>query len=138
METNNVLVFGASGQLGQCIQKVERQEGSLGWNLVYLSQEGGDITDPEKIRELFNIYTPTYVVNCAAYTAVDKAEEEPEAAARINVAGVYNLADCCDVHHAVLIHISTDFVFDGTQSFPLKEEDPTNPLGVYGQTKLEG
>ena len=79
-----------------------------------------------------------YCINCAAYTAVDKAEDEPELAELINVLGVKNLAEICKTNDTKLIHISTDFVFDGNSKEPYKENDTTNPISVYGKTKLEG
>ena len=79
-----------------------------------------------------------WCINCAAYTAVDKAEENQEKSAIVNIQGVKNLAKICNKHDVDLIHISTDFVFDGTSNLAYKETDKTNPLSVYGNTKLEG
>jgi dTDP-4-dehydrorhamnose reductase len=138
MSVNNVLVFGGLGQLGQCINSVVNQVNPIDFNFVFLSGEDGNILISEKLNDLFTAYKPRYVINCAAYTAVDKAEDELEKAKAVNIIGVDLLAKCCANFDAVLIHVSTDFVFDGSKSFPLKEDDDTNPLGVYGQTKLEG
>lgn len=138
MIINNVLVIGGLGQLGQCVKSIIDKDTAVDFNFIFLSSEDGDILNSEKLNDLFITHTPTYVINCAAYTAVDKAEDELEKAADINLNGVRLLATCCKSFDATLIHISTDFVFDGTKSFPLKEDDVTNPLGVYGQTKLDG
>ncbi len=138
MEICNVLVYGGFGQLGQCFQDIEKKDGNKGLNFIFLSSNDGDILDIKKIEHLFSKYLPTYVINCAAYTNVDNAEDHIDSSSAINVIGVANLVKYCDIFKSILIHISTDFVFDGTQSFPLRENDATNPLGVYGQTKLDG
>ncbi|WP_339844658.1 dTDP-4-dehydrorhamnose reductase [uncultured Dokdonia sp.] len=138
MIINNVLVIGGLGQLAQCVKSILDKDTPVDFNFIFLSSVDGDILNSEKLNDLFITHTPTYVINCAAYTAVDKAEDELEKATDINLNGVRLLATCCKIFDATLIHISTDFVFDGTKSFPLKEDDITNPLGVYGQTKLDG
>jgi dTDP-4-dehydrorhamnose reductase len=92
----------------------------------------------KKLIAVFERLKPDFCVNAAAYTAVDKAENEPEKAALINVTGAKNLAEICKAFNATLIHISTDFVFDGSKQSPYSETDATNPQGVYGQTKLLG
>jgi len=97
-----------------------------------------DITNPSEVKKFFQENKPEYCVNCAAYTAVDKAETEPEQARRINALGAGNLAEACKEYGAVMIQISTDFVFDGNNTKPYGTQDPTNPLGVYGMTKLQG
>jgi dTDP-4-dehydrorhamnose reductase len=97
-----------------------------------------DITNLNNIYHVFEQYKPNYCINAAAYTAVDKAESEPEEAHLINVNGAKNLAEICKEFKTVLLHISTDFVFDGTKKTPYIEEDIPNPTGVYGQTKLDG
>ncbi|SCX94014.1 dTDP-4-dehydrorhamnose reductase [Nonlabens sp. Hel1_33_55] len=133
-----VLVFGGNGQLGQCLQEVVKDQGSNGLNYKFLSTAEGDITNDKKLTLLFQENQPSYIINCAAYTAVDIAEDEGEKAKNINTIGAGNLAKLCGQYGTTLIHISTDFVFDGSQSFPLKETDATNPLGIYGVTKLAG
>ncbi len=130
------LIFGASGQLGQCLAHVARERGTAG--LVFLPEEQANILNPEGLAALFAEHQPAYVINCAAYTAVDKAEDDVELARRINRDGVANLARLCGVHGSTLIQISTDFVFAGTSHEPLLETDETAPLSVYGLTKLEG
>ena len=138
MINSNVLVFGGFGQLGQCINHVVGAMKPKGFNFIFLSRKEGDILDSNKIEALFLNHKPKYVINCAAYTAVDYAEDDISKAKAVNVTGVKLLAKSCSIYNTIFIHISTDFVFDGTKSFPLREDDPTNPLGVYGQTKLDG
>jgi dTDP-4-dehydrorhamnose reductase len=133
---NSILVFGASGQLGQCLAQVAKERNVL--HLVFLSREQGDILDPESLTALFAQHRPAYCINCAAYTAVDKAEDEVELARKINRDGAENLARLCGEYGTTLIQISTDFVFAGSSNQPLLETDETAPIGVYGLTKLEG
>ncbi|RLM03486.1 dTDP-4-dehydrorhamnose reductase, partial [Gibbsiella quercinecans] len=97
-----------------------------------------DITDLDKVKQAVAQYQPNVIVNAAAYTAVDKAETEPELAALINATGPKNLALAAKEAGARLVHVSTDYVFDGKATTPYVETDVTNPLGVYGQTKLDG
>ena len=130
------IVIGASGQLGQCLQAVAKEKGSE--ELVFLSREAADIADTNSLRNAFATYKPAYCINCAAYTAVDKAEDEPEASRQINRDGVMNLSMLCREFGATLIHISTDFVFSGENLHPLSETDATAPVNIYGATKLEG
>ena len=130
------LVFGASGQLGQCLAHVARERGTAG--LLFLAEAQANILNPEGLAALFTEHRPAYVINCAAYTAVDKAEDEVDLARRINRDGVENLARLCGAHGSTLIQISTDFVFAGAGNQPLTETDETAPLSIYGLTKLEG
>ena len=132
----NTLIFGAAGQLGQCLAAVAQRRNTP--NLIFLSEAEGNILDPNGLANLFAQHRPAYVINCAAYTAVDKAEDEVELARRINRDGVENLARCCAEYGSVLIQISTDFVFAGTGNAPLLETDATAPISAYGLTKLEG
>ncbi len=128
------IVFGANGQLGTCIKTLNDNA-----DLIYFPREAeANILDVEALDAVFSAQHPSYVINCAAYTAVDKAEEETELAERVNVTGVKNLAEQCVKHGATLIHISTDFVFKGDIARPLTEADKTEPISVYGQTKLDG
>jgi dTDP-4-dehydrorhamnose reductase len=131
-----VLVTGATGQLGQAIEFVSGNYPKI--NFVFCDSSELDITNKENCREAFIKYNPNFCINTAAYTAVDKAESEPEKAHLINVIGAKNLAEICKEHEVVLLHISTDFVFDGNQKNPYTEMDIPNPTSVYGQTKLEG
>ena len=131
-----VLVTGANGQLGQAIQFVAGNYPNI--NFVFCSSSDLDITNKENCDSVFNKEKPDFCINAAAYTAVDKAESEPEKAVLINVIGAKNLAEACKNFNSKLIHISTDFVFDGSKNSPYNETDLPNPKGVYGQTKLEG
>ena len=131
-----VLVTGANGQLGQAIQFVAGNYPNI--NFVFCSSSDLDITNKENCDSIFNKEKPDFCINAAAYTAVDKAESEPEQAHLINCIGAKNLAETCKEFNAKLIHISTDFVFDGSKNSPYNETDLPNPKGVYGQTKLEG
>jgi dTDP-4-dehydrorhamnose reductase len=129
-----VLITGAAGQLAREIAAAapERVEVSA------LRREQLDITDSEAVAEAFRERRPQLVINTAAYTEVDRAEKEPEAAFAVNCEGARLLAEAAVRGEARLIHISTDFVFDGRQDRPYAPGDPTGPLGVYGASKLEG
>jgi dTDP-4-dehydrorhamnose reductase len=131
-----VLVTGANGQLGQAIQFVAGNYPNI--RFVFCSSSDLDITNKENCDSVFNKEKPDFCINAAAYTAVDKAESEPEKAELINVIGAKNLAESCKEFNAKLIHISTDFVFDGSKNSPYNETDLPNPKGIYGQTKLDG
>lgn len=132
----NVIVFGASGQLGQCFKKLVEDENIPS---VYFPLEGeANILDNTALKAIFETHTPAYCINCAAYTAVDKAEDDAEMALKINKTGVENLARLCAEYDSTLIHISTDFVFQGNEPTPRTETDAANPISVYGQTKLDG
>jgi dTDP-4-dehydrorhamnose reductase len=132
----NILVFGGVGQLGQCIQKASAS--SEQFNFIYLDEVKGNILDNSLLNDLFEEHKPTYIINCAAYTAVDKAEDELELSRKINATGAENLAKFSQQFGSTMIHISTDFVFEGSQTGLLTEEDNANPISVYGLTKLEG
>jgi len=131
-----VLVIGAGGQLGQCIKKTVNQRNIDG--VVFPEEGAANILNVEDLDILFNQEKPSHVINCAAYTAVDKAEDEVDLAKAVNETGAKNLAVLCAKHQATLIHISTDFVFEGNEIRLLKEEDVANPISVYGVTKLDG
>ncbi len=133
---NNIIVFGASGQLGQCIKNVAALKGIT--DIVFPPESEANILDTDGLNRLFEQHKPAYAINCAAYTAVDKAEDDSEVADKINNIGAANLADQCNKHGVVLIHISTDFVFKGNVAHPLTEQDEARPISVYGQTKLDG
>lgn len=124
------LVLGGSGQLGQALNKVKPED----VDLIY--PERCDITDFRQIHDLITDIMPEAVINCAAYTAVDKAEDDIQAAMSVNAYGAANIAKICGELHVDLIHISTDYVFDG--SFPGVEGAETNPLNVYGYSKRFG
>jgi len=133
---NNILIFGASGQLGQCIKNVATLKGIS--SIVSLAESEANILDTDALNKAFGKYKPAWVINCAAYTAVDKAEDDAELAEKVNKTGAENLAAQCNTYGAILIHISTDFVFKGDVARPLKEDSETNPISVYGVTKLDG
>jgi dTDP-4-dehydrorhamnose reductase len=131
-----VLVTGAAGQLGLAIQYIAPNYSDC--QFIFASSKELDITNQDHVNSFFESNTIDFCINAAAYTAVDKAETEPEKVVLINVVGPKNLAKACKKYQTKLIHISTDFVFDGKLNKPYLETDLTNPLGVYGQTKLEG
>lgn len=131
-----VLVTGASGQLGQSIQFIAGNYPDI--DFVFYNSQELDITQKKGTETIFSKIKPDYCINAAAYTAVDKAEIEPEKAHLINVIGAKNLAETCSEYQTTLIHISTDFVFDGNKTTPYTEEDITNPQSIYGKTKLAG
>jgi dTDP-4-dehydrorhamnose reductase len=131
-----VLVTGANGQLGQAIQHIAKSY--LNLNFVFCNSTDLDISNKENCQAAFHKIKPNFCINAAAYTAVDKAESEQDKAELINVIGAKNLAETCNEFDTKLIHISTDFVFDGSNDKPYSETDIPNPKGVYGQTKLDG
>lgn len=129
-----VLLTGSKGQLGSCFQDRLPQ----GWEVWATDSDVLDITDLARVKQAVAQFAPNVIVNAAAYTAVDKAETERELAALINETGPKNLALAANDVGARLMHVSTDYVFDGTATTPYVETDETNPLGVYGKTKLDG
>lgn len=131
-----VLVTGANGQLGQALQSVAQDFDGIDFH--FADSVKADITNKQNLQTLFSAIKPDFCINAAAYTAVDKSESEPEKAHAVNVIGAKNLAETCRDFNTKLIHISTDFVFDGQKQTPYLETDATNPQGVYGQTKLDG
>lgn len=133
---SKTIIFGASGQLGQCLRVVSDTRGIKG--IVFPEEAAANILRIDLLSDLFEKERPNYVINCAAYTAVDKAEDEVDLARRINKDGPANLASLCKSFNSILIHISTDFVFAGNSVSPLTETDPAEPVNVYGLTKLEG
>jgi dTDP-4-dehydrorhamnose reductase len=128
-----ILIAGAKGQLGQTFQDV-----LSGHDLILADREELDITDAKKVDNYLEAKKPEIVINCAAYTAVDKAEEEPEVARKINSLGAKNLAEAAKKMDSLFFHFSTDFVFDGDSGIPYNELQTPRPLSVYGKTKLEG
>ena len=131
-----VLVTGANGQLGQAIQSISGNYPEI--DFVFCSSSDLDISNKENCQDVFSKLKPDFCINAAAYTAVDKAESESEKAQLINVIGAKNLAEVCKEFSTTLLHVSTDFVFDGSKTTPYTEEDLPNPTGVYGRTKLDG
>ena len=131
-----VLVTGSNGQVGQSLQFIASQHPLI--EFVFCTSSDLDITNLENCQIVFNTFKPDFCINKAAYTAVDKAESESEKALAINVEGARNLAKTCKMYSTILLHISTDFVFDGNNNKPYSETDIPNPTGVYSQTKLDG
>ncbi|CAI0761862.1 dTDP-4-dehydrorhamnose reductase [Serratia quinivorans] len=129
-----VLLTGAAGQLGRCF--IDRLPAD--WILMATDSQQLDITDPDAVSAAVVQFMPEAIVNAAAYTAVDKAESEPEKAKAINVDGPGFLAAAAAVLNIPFVHISTDYVFDGTASEPYCENTPCSPKSIYGQTKLDG
>lgn len=131
-----IAVTGAFGQLGQALQSL-----SISYpdhQFYFFTSAEVNITQKATIEKAWTEIHPDFCINAAAYTAVDKAESETESAYQINEVGVKNLAEVCQKHQTVLIHISTDFVFDGQSQIPYLETDQTHPQGVYGASKLAG
>lgn len=135
-KAKTIVVTGANGQLGTVLK--ELADTLPGYTFVFTDVADLDITKPVQLKHFFNLHAPKYLINCAAYTAVDKAESEPAIARLINAKAVEMMATECKLHKTKFIHISTDYVFDGIASNPYVESDFTNPLGVYGLTKCEG
>lgn len=131
-----ILVTGGRGQLGQSLKKIE--DLYTGHTFVFTDMPEADITDREAIKSLVNDNNIDVIINCAAYTAVDKAEADEAAARQINVEGPRVLAETAKENGIPLVHISTDYVFAGDGNSPLKETDEVGPTGIYGRTKLEG
>lgn len=132
----SVLVTGGNGQLASCIR--DRTSNLDDYNFIYVDHDKLDITKEEDVSAFFENNNISYCINCAAYTAVDKAESEPELARLVNETGAKHLATSCRNHKALFIQISTDFVFEGKQSTLYIEKDKAVPLGMYGLTKLDG
>ncbi len=128
-----ILVTGANGQLGTELQLLLSADEAL-----FTDVEELDITDRSAVANFFSGNIIGICINAAAYTAVDKAESESETAFRINAEGPWRLAQACEKAGALMLHISTDFVFDGRSSTPYSPEQPVSPLSVYGQSKAEG
>lgn len=129
-----IAITGPSGLLGREVVKVFKKE----YDVVGLSHDMLDITDLSQVREVLSIHAPAVLINCAAYTAVDKAEEDTENASLVNGLGVRNLALACRELNISLIHISTDYVFDGSGNKPWRIFDERNPINAYGYSKYLG
>ncbi len=135
MNRDTYIVIGSNGQLGSEIKALSE---GLPIDFKFYDFPEIDITNRAMLLEIIKNDAPKVIVNCAAYTAVDKAETEKDAAFTVNATGVKNLAEVAEAVGAWLIHVSTDYVFDGTSHLPYVETDSTNPQSVYGETKLQG
>ena len=133
---NTILVTGANGQLGHEFDVLIALYPN--YNFLFVGKDDLPIDDFDLVKNYFTNNAINYCINCAAYTAVDKAETESETAFLINATAVANLATICEQFKVQLIHISTDYVFDGTARQPYKETAATNPVSIYGQSKLKG
>jgi len=131
-----ILVTGANGQLGKELKQLEHSYPA--YKFIFLSREDLPIHHFELVRNFFKGYHPQYLINCAAYTAVDKAESEKELAFQVNGEAVGVLAAVCKEYGTHFLHISTDYVFDGNGTAPYRPDAPTNPQSVYGASKLMG
>lgn len=131
-----MLITGAGGQLGRCFQQLAPAYPEL--KFLFATSSELDITNRRAVTAFFKKNNITWVLNCAAYTAVDKAESEPIRARAVNVTGAANLARACDETGARMVHFSTDYVFHNRQNTPFREDDVTSPKGVYARTKLAG
>jgi len=129
-----ILVTGAGGQLGQELKSLAAEYSTPNWS--FADSKALDITNESNVKDFIGAYTPNVIINCAAYTAVDKAETDKNGAFAVNVSGIQNLTAYAG--KALIIHVSTDFVFDGTHFKAYDEADDTNPIGEYGKTKLQG
>ncbi|MEJ6735903.1 MAG: dTDP-4-dehydrorhamnose reductase [Flavobacteriales bacterium] len=134
--SKNILITGANGQLGSEFKSIK--ENYADFNFIFVSKEALNITNESEVTTFLNANTINYLVNCAAYTAVDSAEENEASAQFVNATGAEILATACARTNTVLLHVSTDYVFDGKSSKAYTEEDKTAPLSVYGRSKLAG
>jgi dTDP-4-dehydrorhamnose reductase len=134
-DTITILVTGANGQLGSELKVIATYEP---FEFIFTDVEELNLIKAEAVNSFFNTHKIDYCINCAAYTAVDKAEKDLSAARAINVEAVQNLAEACIINNTTLFHISTDFVFRGDTYKPINEDLKPDPISVYGFTKLEG
>lgn len=130
-----ILVTGAKGMLGQDLCPILEDED---FDVIETDIDSLDITNPDNIKEVFSLYKPDFIVHCAAYTNVDGAEDDKETAFKINAQGAENLAAECRELDIPILYISTDYVFDGTKKGKYLPSDKTNPINVYGASKLAG
>lgn len=131
-----VLVTGANGQMGMEFRELEKK--FLSYQFIFAAKEQLLIQDMDQVNNFFTKYKPSFCINCAAYTAVDKAESEKETAFLVNATATGILALACEQFNTKLFHISTDYVFDGQSPVPYNEEDLTKPINQYGASKLKG
>ena len=131
-----ILVTGANGQLGQCLQKHSKKYPNF--TFLFCSSKDLDITSKNHLEAYFIKHEIDYCINAAAYTNVEQAENEKEKAFLVNAEGAENIAAICKANNVVLVHISTDYVFNGKADKPYKESDEVDPINVYGASKLKG
>ena len=132
----NILITGANGQLGHCFRHLAARYPQ--WQFIFCSSSDLDIGHRRAVADFFKKRRIGWCVNCAAYTAVDKAESEPRQAARVNVRGAKNLAEACNESGIPLVQLSSDYVYHNRQNTPFREDDPVSPKSVYARTKLAG
>lgn len=131
-----ILVIGGNGQLGNCFKKLENNFPQ--YQFKFVTSAECDVTNEDRVNEVFDDYQPQYCINASAYTAVDLAEKEEEKAFAVNATGVQNLAKASKEVGATFIHVSTDYVFNGESNISYSEDNWTDPIGVYGASKLKG
>lgn len=136
MAAIKIIVTGSNGQLGSEIGEIASHYPEI--DFLFFTRNELSIADKAALKTVFELHQPTYFINCAAYTAVDKAEEEKELATEINGTAVGTIAALCRQNNCRLIHISTDYVFNGLANKPLKESNEVNPVNAYGESKLQG
>jgi dTDP-4-dehydrorhamnose reductase len=134
----NILITGSAGQLGHELQGLSYTHIYKGYKFIHTNRSSLDVTNHDKVKDFFENNQIDCIINCAAYTNVDNAESESELAMQVNARAVDWLVREALQRHTRLFHVSTDYVFDGTHYLPYKEDDQTNPVSVYGKTKLEG
>ncbi|WP_298532297.1 dTDP-4-dehydrorhamnose reductase [uncultured Algibacter sp.] len=132
-----VLVTGAGGQLGKTIEELYK-DNNQGLDFVFVTKKDLDISNNDVLKDFFKTNKFNYCINCAAYTNVEQAEKTPEIAYQINGKSVKYLAEACKENDTILVHISTDYVFDGEKREPYTTDDVTNPINIYGKSKLQG
>jgi dTDP-4-dehydrorhamnose reductase len=133
--TKRILITGANGQLGKSFKEIAKTSNHT---FLFTDIDELDITDFNQVDMFFRENKPDFLINCAAYTAVDKAEADEKFAFLLNRDAVKNLAEACKINNCFFIHISTDYVFDGEKNLPYSENDKVNPQSVYGKSKLAG
>lgn len=136
MRLDSVLVTGANGQLGKCLKDVAPLFPD--YNFIFTTRSNLDILNTSEVEDFFKTHHPKFCINCAAYTAVDKAEEEPGLADQVNHLAVVELGNICQQHATRLIHISTDYVFNGEATQPYRTTDEIEPVSAYGRSKAFG
>ena len=134
----NILVFGKKGQLASTLRDFEKKNKDNLFKYIFLGRDEVDFRDLSNIEDYFKKYNPEIVINAVGYTAVNLAESNPFDAYKINATSLTEISIYCKKYNSILIHISTDYVFDGSKDVPYKEFDETNPLNVYGKSKLLG